>query len=237
MSEVTLLAYTQLTDEAFDVLDVGDPERIPHDKWLVHEADHLAELAGRECYQSFHRPNPATEANVDYLAHIQEVQHFSVLAHASFTFRFTDVSRSLTHELIRHRFLAFSELSQRYVNMDDSYTVVPPLWQHTHYESQKIAEHHAASVKLYHELVERATGQGIPRKQARQAARSVLPGGTETKIVVSGNVRAWRDFIFQRNTPGADAEIHEVAGKVLHIIAQYAPNSVADLIDAEVQDA
>lgn len=228
MSEVVLLAYSVLTAAAYDILDPNYELVCSED--LTTSADHLAELAGRECYQSFNRPNPATEKNADYVANIIRQNHTSVLAHASFTFRFTDVSRTLTHELIRSRFLAFSELSQRYVDMGESYTVVPPLWQHTHREAGEIAEHHAAAVALYNQLVDRAIGQGVPRKEARQAARCVLPGGADTKIVVSGNVRAWRDFVAQRNTKHADPEIREVSREVLRVLAEYAPNSVADLV-------
>lgn len=225
---VELLAYTETTYE----LDVKaqDPDSEP--------ADSLAEFAGRECYQSFDRPNAATASNDAYLANIIAKQHTSVLAHASFTFRLTGVSRSLTHELIRSRFLAFSELSQRYVNMEDSYTVVPPLFRGDEEPGvfkfgevarDQIEKHHYQSVALYAQLVELAEGKGATHKEARQAARCVLPGGTETKIVVSGNLRAWRDFIAQRWTKHADDEIREVAGEILTILREYAPNSVQDI--------
>lgn len=195
------------------------------------DADHLHEAAGRSCFQSWGRPNPATADTGDYLANIIDSGHESVLAHGSATFYLEDVSRSLTHELIRHRYLAVSELSQRYVAMGDSYTVVPPLWRHTHAEAGRFAEHHAASVKLYEELVAAAQDRGVSRKEARQAARAVLPGGTETRIVVSGNYRAWRDFIKQRHSPHADAEIREVAGELLRQLSLLAPGTFQDLTE------
>lgn len=227
MSRVQLLARTVITEDAYDLLD-PDYELLANSDETT-SADHLAELAGRECYQSFDRPNEKTAANADYLANIIRQKHTSVLAHASFTFRFTDVSRSLTHELIRSRFLAFSELSQRYVNMEDSYTVVPPLFRPSDDAQEDIERHHKASLELYESLVEYALDKGATRKQARQAARCVLPGGAETKIVVSGNVRAWIDFITQRYSVQADPEIAEVAGKILDILRKYCPNSVQHL--------
>lgn len=223
--KVTLVAHTVLTSEALDVID--------RDIWSTSDADHLAEIAGRECYQSFGRPNPATAANADYLANIIRQQHTSVLAHASFTFRLTGVSRSLTHELIRHRFLAVSEVSQRYVNMDQSYTVTPPLFEDDNDAGYAILDAHEMALQAYETLVDRAIYNGATRKQAREAARCVLPGGTNTAMIVSGNVRAWRDFVMQRNSPHADAEIREVAQAILSIIAEYAPNSVQDLIESE----
>src|SRR5512138_4040908 len=74
----------------------------------------LAEFAGRACYQSWSKPNPATATNAGYLKHILEVGHLSVLEHGTATFYFTGVSRSFTHELIRHRHFSYSQLSQRY---------------------------------------------------------------------------------------------------------------------------
>lgn len=227
---VTLLAFTQLTEEAEDILP---RDYFPGDGYTT-PADHLAEIAGRECYQSFDRPNPDTRANADYLANIIRQQHTSVLAHASFTFRITTVSRSMTHEVIRSRFLAYSELSQRYVNMEDSYTVVPPAVRALEGEigdqlAADIATHHRDSVQFYNDMVSTLVGRGATRKQAREAARCVLPGGTNTAMIVSGNVRAWRDFVIQRNSSGADAEIREVAGEILAVLREYAPNSVSDL--------
>lgn len=223
---VTLLAHTVLTADALTVLDLTEGP--------TYEADHLAEIAGRQCYESWDRPNPATAANADYLAKVIRQQHTSVLAHASFTFRLVGVSRSLTHELIRHRFLAVSEVSQRYVNMETSETVVPPLFRDDDTDAAfrarcLIHQNERDTTRTYEALVALAVTAGATRKQAREAARCVLPGGTETKMIVTGNVRAWRDFIAQRNAPGADAEIREIAAAILGHLHQWAPNSVADL--------
>src|SRR6478672_3289739 len=78
-------------------------------------AEVVTETAGRVCYMSFVRPRPG--GNATYLHHIKEVGHGSVLEHAVWNFLFTGVSRSLTHELVRHRAgFGFSQLSQRYVD-------------------------------------------------------------------------------------------------------------------------
>lgn len=86
----------------------------------------LVEFAGRACYQSWSKPNPKTATNAGYLRHIIDVGHFSVLEHASVSFYITGISRSCTHELIRHRHFSYSQLSQRYVPEKDSRVVVPP---------------------------------------------------------------------------------------------------------------
>src|SRR5438552_18899815 len=85
----------------------------------------LAEFAGRACYQSWKKPNPATATNAGYLHHILEVGHLSVLEHGTVSFYFSGISRSLTHELIRHRHFSYSQLSQRYVPERDAAMVEP----------------------------------------------------------------------------------------------------------------
>jgi thymidylate synthase (FAD) len=66
------------------------------------------------------------------------------------------------------------------------------------------------------------------RKMAREAARSVLPNGTETKIVVTGNVRAWRTMLELRSSEGAELEIRRMAIAVLRVLQQEAPAFFSD---------
>ncbi len=88
-------------------------------------AEVLTETAGRVCYQSFAKPRPG--GNAAYLDHIKEVGHGSVLEHAVWNLLITGVSRSLTHELVRHRAgFGFSQLSQRYVDESVAEYVPPP---------------------------------------------------------------------------------------------------------------
>src|ERR1700735_2174065 len=86
----------------------------------------LLEFAGRACYQSWWKPNPKTATNTGYLQHIIDVGHFSVLEHGRVSFYLTGLSRSCTHELIRHRHFSYSQLSQRFVPERDSRVVLPP---------------------------------------------------------------------------------------------------------------
>jgi thymidylate synthase (FAD) len=85
----------------------------------------LVEIAGRLCYLSFRSPRPG--GNAAYIGHIKEVKHGSVLEHAVFNLIVTGISRSCSHELVRHRVgLSPSQLSQRYVDESDVAFVVPP---------------------------------------------------------------------------------------------------------------
>ena len=195
----------------------------------------LAEFAGRACYQSWKKPNPATATNAGYLRHILEVGHLSVLEHGSVTFYVTGVSRSLTHELIRHRHFSYSQLSQRYVPERDAAMVEPEvIAEDPELHAMFIAATDSA-VHAYTELleglekrfadVEQAT---LRRKQARQAARAVLPNATETRIVVTGNYRAWRHFVAMRASEHADIEIRALAIACLRELRRVAPNVFAD---------
>jgi thymidylate synthase (FAD) len=203
----------------------------------------LAEFAGRACYQSWSKPNPATATNAGYLKHILEVGHLSVLEHGTVTFYISGISRSLTHELIRHRHFSYSQLSQRYVPERDAAMVEPDVIAgdpELHELFLKAAE---ASVRAYTELleglekklagVESAT---LRRKQARQAARSVLPNATETRIVVTGNYRAWRHFIAMRASEHADVEIRALAVECLRQLQKVAGNVFADFTISTLAD-
>lgn len=199
------------------------------DQGDAYDPDTLVEFAGRSCYQSWQRPNPNTATNEGYLANILGQQHYSVLEHATATFYVQGVSRALTHELIRHRHLSYSQLSQRFVNEDRADDLVlPPAAENDPVAQQLHKELHRNAHAYYGLLVEHYTAKGLPRKQAREAARAVLPNQQETKLVVSGNMRAWRDVIAKRNDPAADAEIQEFARQVLGHLKTIAPNSFQD---------
>lgn len=195
----------------------------------------LVEFAGRACYQSWSKPNPRTATNAAYLKHIIDVGHFSVLEHAGVTFYITGISRSATHELIRHRHFSFSQLSQRYVPEPDSQIVVPPGMEDDPELQQILAEAADASRAAYAELLTRLeakfagqTSAVLRRKQARQAARAVLPNATETRIVVTGNYRAWRHFIAMRASEHADVEIRRLAVECLRQLSHVAPAAFGD---------
>ena len=203
----------------------------------------LAEFAGRACYQSWKKPNPKTATNAGYIDHIIEVGHLSVLEHGSVTFYITGISRSLTHELIRHRHFSYSQLSQRYVPEKDASFVEPEVIANDPELHEKFLAAAQASVEAYTELlagleekfadVPSAT---LRRKQARQAARAVLPNATETRIVVTGNYRAWRHFVAMRATEHADVEIRSLAVECLRELHKVAGNVFADFTISTLPD-
>ncbi len=195
----------------------------------------LVEFAGRACYQSWDKPNPRTATNAAYISHIVDVGHFAVLEHASASFYITGVSRSCTHELVRHRHFSYSQLSQRYVPEHDAQVVMPPGLHDDPDLQQIVLEAADASRKAYQEVLAKLEAKladqpnaVLRRKQARQAARAVLPNDTETRIVVTGNFRAWRHFIAMRASEHADVEIRGLAVACLRELAAIAPAVFAD---------
>ena len=196
----------------------------------------LVEFAGRACYQSWSKPNPRTATNAGYIKHIIDVGHFSVLEHASVSFYITGISRSCTHELIRHRHFSYSQLSQRYVPENESQVVrAARAWRTTRSCSEILIAAADASRATYTELLAKLEAKFadqpnavLRRKQARQAARAVLPNATETRIVVTGNYRAWRHFIAMRASEHADVEIRRLAVACLRQLVDVAPAVFAD---------
>jgi thymidylate synthase (FAD) len=219
----------------------------PHIRWKSDTdvpAQAVAEFAGRVCYLSFgpdagieggHRLIAGRTTNRDYLANILAVRHGSVIEHAVWTLLIEGVSRALTHELVRHRHLSFSQLSQRYVDESQVGFVLPPeieegteafeIWRRSCERS--LEEYRALLARIEEQVAdEPATTQR--RKRARQAARSVLPNATETKIVVTGNARAWRHVIELRGAEGAEAEIRRLAIAILGVLREEAPELFGD---------
>lgn len=194
----------------------------------------LCEIAGRVCYMSFARPRPG--GNSAYLGHILEVGHGSVLEHAVFNFVIAGVSRSFTHELVRHRAgFGYSQLSQRYVDESQADFVEPDciaedaelhkIW------SDAVEHSHMAYCALTEKLMNKYSDmedKTLRRKMARQAARSVLPNATETKIFITANARALRHFIELRCNEHAEVEIRKVAAAMLKVLQQAAPNLFGD---------
>src|SRR5258707_8078836 len=158
--------------------------------------ERLAEFAGRVCYMS--QKTPAHRTTAEYLENIKKQGHGSVLEHAVYVLLIEGISRSCSHELVRHRAgFGYSQLSQRYVDESHAAFVLPPAMAddpalEAAWETE-VADAQAAYVRAVEALIERyqwVADKGHRRKVAREAARSVLPNATEEKIVVSGKARA-----------------------------------------------
>lgn len=149
------------------------------------------------------------------LNQVMALGHTSVIEHASFTFAISDVSRSLTHQLVRHRIASYSQQSQRYVNLNEPNYVIPPS-----------IEKNAKTKKAYEETMEaiwvhynKLLGLEIPAEDARY----VLPNATCTNIMVTMNARSLLNFFELRCCLHAQWEIRLLANKMLREVKRVAP--------------
>ena len=145
----------------------------------------------------------------------RDMGHHSVMEHASFTFAIEDVSRALTHQLVRHRLASYSQQSQRYVNLEPLEYVTPPTIAQNEEASEKYKEIMRYLERNYHELVE----MGIPLEDARY----ILPNATHTNIVVTMNARELWNFFTLRTCMHAQWEIRTMAWMMLKQVKEVAP--------------
>ncbi|HEX9704647.1 MAG TPA: FAD-dependent thymidylate synthase [Gemmatimonadales bacterium] len=219
---------------------IGRPQFIepPHlaVQWKGEASDgeRLAEYAGRICYMSQH--NPASRSTAEYIENIKKQGHGSVLEHAVYVLLIEGISRSCSHELVRHRAgFGYSQLSQRYVDESHAAFVMPPatagdatleaVWLR---QVEAAQDAYVNSVEALMERYAWVTDKGHRRKMAREAARSVLPNATEVKIVASGNARAWRTMLELRCGEGAELEIRRLAVACLRLLQREAGSLLSD---------
>ena len=223
--QVKLLAHTTIDADAISELMEIQPQST--------DAETLVTFAGRSCYESWHRPSEATRDDADYIARtIFEQQHGSILEHATATLYFTGVSRAFLTELTRHRHLSFSVRSQRFVDEGGANIVLPPVLRELEedpYGIVNLVEHQAdGCAYVYEEIVQALEKANVKGKKAREAARAILPSMTETKMVVTANLRAWLQVIERRTAPDADAELQEVMGMARDVLKPLAPSIFKD---------
>ena len=177
--------------------------------------------AASTCYDSV--PKELDKAR-KMISSIIKSGHESCIEHATATFEIDGVSRVLTHELVRHRIgFSYSQRSQRYVDESNPSFVIP----------QEIEENESAR-KLFLAQMESAwsaykTLQTLGLKN--EMARYVLPNACCTKIVVTADFRAWRNFLKLRLSKRAQHEIRDLANILLDKLIKIAPSCFEDLKD------
>jgi thymidylate synthase (FAD) len=202
----------------------------------------LLKTAGQVCYSSFGPKRTFNDNTQRYLDNLSSSGHGSVYEHASFSFLCYGISRSNTHEVIRHRAgTAFSQLSQRFVSgrvlrfvERPEYRDIPSL--HKRFEERidylagEYAEITDELVGLQHEGYSKLSAEHKTdiRKRVQQTARSVLPNESETVMVLTANVRAWRHMIEMRTDLHAESEIRDLYFRIFLCLARVEPLLFAD---------
>src|SRR5215207_7010153 len=207
--------------------DLGFPAYTDDPTWLP-DSSQLCKTAGQTCYMSFGPRRTTNENAAAYIERLTSAGHGSVLEHSSFSFLLYGISRSVTHELVRHRAgIGVSQVSQRYVSGAVLRFVERPEYQkdedlHRFFEER--ADRAAAEYgNMSDRLLERQEGgsnmlsadyKTDARKKVQQTARSLLPNETEAPMVFTGNVRALRHVIEMRADAHAESEIRNLALRI-----------------------
>lgn len=142
--------------------------------------------------------------------------HYSIIEHAYFTFSIEEVSRAMTHQLVRHRMASYIEQSQRYVKYDDLKQFIVPKTIAENKEAKKIYEDTLTQVS---ETYRRLLNLGV----SKEDARFILPNAAKTNILVTMNARGLRHFFNLRCCARAQWEIREVAIDMLKQVKHVAP--------------
>lgn len=222
---------------------LDDPTPLP-------PAAQLLKTAGQACYASFGPKRTYNENARRYFANLASSGHGSVFEHASFTFLLYGISRSNTHEIVRHRAgTAFSQLSQRFVSGKVLRFVERPEYQSHPSLHKRFEERIDGAAREYGEVADELLSlqsDGDPllsaeaktdrRKRVQQTARSVLPNEAETVLVLTANVRAWRHMIEMRTDPHAESEIRDLFFRIFLCLRTAEPLLFADYVVEALPD-
>jgi thymidylate synthase (FAD) len=187
---------------------------------VTPNAEKTIELAGRSCYQSYEKQT--ADSYERFIKMLIKSGHFSVLEHASATFRISGVSRALTHQLVRHRVASYSQKSQRYVSEIEFEYVVPDKIKN----NKEAMELYKDVMNYLNKNYKKMASMNIPKEDARY----ILPNACSTEIVVTANFREYRHIFELRCHPKAQLEIRKVAIKMLEELKKVAPVCFYDLI-------
>jgi len=186
---------------------------------MTSNAEKLIEDAARTCYQS------ESDAEVGVLIKkLIKSGHDSVLEHASATFRISNVSRALSHQLVRHRLCSYSQQSQRYVKEDQFDYVIPEsIFKLDPDEVRNFMSHMTQIQDMYNYW----KSKGLKNEDAR----FVLPNACCTEVVMTANFREWRHIFSVRCDKHAQWEIRSMACHILWQLYSMCPNVFGDLCD------
>lgn len=178
-------------------------------------------------YKQCYAPGTATEIKIPSYKEMEEFikkwggkGHLSPWEHISFTFSIEGVSRALTHQLVRHRIASYNQKSQRYTSGENFEFVMPKLDYITNKKDRLkargiIIDMMKGIQKQYRILTE----MGLKNEDAR----CILPNATTSNIIVTMNLRAFRHFYEERSCKHAQAEIRELANRMMELVKEIIP--------------
>lgn len=185
---------------------------------VTENAEAVIEQAARVCYQSAGKAAGSGDSSL--LRKLLAAGHESPFEHAYATFLISDCSRAMTHQLVRHRLMAVSQKSQRYVSEEAFDYVMPPSIPVTHHDDYR------KDMETIQNMYRKWTERGLRKEDARY----VLPNACTSQIMVSANFREFRHIFKLRCSRKAQWEIREASLKMLEALHQAAPNVFDDIL-------
>lgn len=188
--------------------------------YITPDPEKVIEKAGRIAHQSLDKETP--DSHIKFIRMLIKLGHTSVLEHAVASFKISGVSRSLTHQLVRHRIASYTQKSQRYVDESNFDYVIPDTIKKNEFALNLYKDFMDSCKETYKKLKE----LGIPKEDAR----FILPNATKTEIVLTANLREFRHMISLRGSKEAQWEIRRLFIEILKILKEKAPTVFEDFI-------
>ena len=206
--------------------------------------ERVVAAAGKLCYSKSDVMNLYNglddEATEKFVNMLSSMGHQSPIEHISFTFGIEGISRTCSHQIVRHRIASYSQQSQRYVDLQNSFNYIIPEAIKNNEKAKLLYEKSMlADMDVYKEITQALIDeytQGINdkkeisklTKKALEDSRFALPNACETKIIVTMNARTLLNFFNERCCNRAQWEIRDVANQMLDIVLDVAPNVFAN---------
>jgi len=220
------------------------------------EPEKVVASAAKLCYSSVGVDEIAVglteEKTSNFINMLASFGHHSPMEHVSFTFAIEGVSRSLTHQLVRHRVASYSQQSQRYVKLEAFEYIMPPAIAQNEEAKKIFTDAMKKDQEDYDKLVQilskaaleqyiseyrvknEVDGEidekilkslkGKAEKKSIEDARYVFPNACETKIIATMNARELIHFFGHRCCNRAQWEIRALADEMLKLVKEVAPN-------------
>jgi thymidylate synthase (FAD) len=219
--------------------------------------ERIAAMGGKVCYDTYGVDgNPV----VSHCVNLNKQDHWSVFEHVCAGVVISGVSRGLSHELVRHRLFAYSQRSTRYTDEANCAIVLEPYLAKLYrlreeaprqglmpgearllervLNDVKVALYgYEDQVNLLMSLAPDTLSPRDLRKWARGKARQILPHCLETRLVMTGNMRAWREMLLKRTSKHAEPEIRRLAEKLYATLRPVCPAAFSDLDEIPEGDA
>lgn len=202
--------------------------------------EEIVAAAAKLCYSKVGAIEIAEKMNEEsiakFISMLASIGHYSPFEHANFTFMIEGISRACSHQIVRHRTGKYSQQSQRYVDLEDTFKVVVPPEiadspEATQLYKKSIIDDFDAYRNITEVLKQKYIDNGVDEKaagkKAIEDARFALPNACETKIVMTMDARNLINFFEKRCCSRAQWEVREVANQMLDLVLEVAPNLFA----------